>query len=300
MNEISVSVIIPAYNASKTIERTVRSVTRQTIPPSEIIIVDDASDDFASLRAIVEDIDRADNTKLLIHRNETNLNGAASRNLGIDLASAEHVAFLDADDEWEPEKLELSMQALASTMDEAIVYSKVQVMQEETRIGERPARGLTDGEHVSEYLFLSGGFIQTSTIVCSRRLASQIRFNPQFRRHQDYDFCLRAAHSGARFIYINKPIVRYQSSSGLFSNRAEASEYSIWWSTIMRPYMSYFGYHGFMLFAVSARLVSQGAYGRALGNAFHHSILIGPIGFWKARSKIKRIVSQVLNKGAGI
>lgn len=297
MNEISVSVIIPAYNASKTIERTVRSVTRQTIPPSEIIIIDDASEDFESLKANVGDIDCADNTNLLIHRNETNLNGAVSRNRGIDLASGEYVAFLDADDEWEPEKLELSMEALASAMENAIVYSKVQVMQDETRIGERPARGLMDGEHVSEYLFLSGGFIQTSTIICSRKLASQIRFNPQFRRHQDYDFCLRAAHGGASFIYIDKPIVCYQSSSGLFSDRAEASEYSIWWSRNMRPYMSYFGYHGFMLFAVSARLVSQGAYGRALANAFYHSLLIGPIGFWKARSKIKRIVSQVLNKG---
>ncbi|MEH6724535.1 MAG: glycosyltransferase family A protein [Hyphomicrobiales bacterium] len=300
MNEISVSVIIPAYNASQTIERTVRSVTRQTIPPDEIIIVDDASDDFESLKAIIEDIDCAENTNFLIHRNEKNLNGAVSRNCGIEMASGEYVAFLDADDEWEPEKLELSMQALASTMDNAIVYSKVQVMQDETRIGERPARGLMDGEHVSEYLFLSGGFIQTSTIVCSRKLASQIRFNPQFRRHQDYDFCLRAAHSGARFIYVDKPIVRYQSSSGLFSDRAEASEYSIWWSRIMRPYMSYFGYHGFMLFAVSARLASQGAYGRTLANAFYQSVLIGPIGLWKARSKIQRIVSQVLNRGGRI
>lgn len=294
MKESSVSVIIPAYNASKTIERTVRSVARQTKPPAELIIVDDASADFESLKDTLHAIQLPEHTKLITHHNEKNMNGAGSRNIGIQLATSDYIAFLDADDEWEPEKVEISLKTLSLVSDPAIAYSKVGVFHGDTKIEERPNRGLGNGEHVSEYLFLSGGFIQTSTLVCRRKVASDILFNPEFRRHQDYDFCLRAGHSGIKFIYIDQPLVRYSSVSNLFSDRVEESDYSIWWGKKMRPYMSYFGYHGFLLFALSGRLMAQGRHIRALTNAAIQATMLGPLGLWKARSKFGFIFSKIL------
>lgn len=296
MKESSVSVIIPAYNASKTIERTVRSVVRQSEPPAELIIVDDASQDFERLKETLHGIVLPENTELIIHRNEENLNGAGSRNCGIQLATCDYIAFLDADDEWEPQKLKTTVKVLKDFGKPAIVYSKVKIFQNETEVGERPSLGIKKDENISEYLFLSGGFMQTSAIVCDRSVALEILFDPKFRRHTDYDFCLRAAHRGMKFIYVDEPLVRYQSGANLFSSRVENSEYSIWWSNIMKKYMSYYGYHGFMMFAISARFMAERRYLRALCNASYQAILLGPFGLWKARSKFTSIASRLLSK----
>lgn len=96
---MNVSVIIPAYKAGHTISRAVESVLAQTHPATEILIVDDGSPDDIT-EALVPYGDR-----VTLLRKE-NGGAASARNLGIDTASGDLVAFLDADDYWEPAKLE--------------------------------------------------------------------------------------------------------------------------------------------------------------------------------------------------
>lgn len=96
---MNISVIIPAYKAANTIARAIESVLAQSYAASEIIIIDDGSPDHIS-EAIAP---YAERVTLLQKKN----GGAASaRNLGIDLATGDLIAFLDADDYWEPCKLE--------------------------------------------------------------------------------------------------------------------------------------------------------------------------------------------------
>jgi glycosyltransferase involved in cell wall biosynthesis len=99
MRSNTVSVVIPYYNASLTIARAVQSVLGQTIRPSEIIVVDDGSS--VDPAAVLDQFGSAVN---LIRK----ANGGASsaRNLGIERSQADWIAFLDADDYWEPCKLE--------------------------------------------------------------------------------------------------------------------------------------------------------------------------------------------------
>ena len=98
MIEPTVSVVIPAYRASRTIGRAVESLLGQGRPPDEILVVDDGSpDDLAGALAGFE------GSVTLIRK--PNGGAASARNLGVDRARSDLLAFLDADDYWEPTKL---------------------------------------------------------------------------------------------------------------------------------------------------------------------------------------------------
>lgn len=99
MKRNTVSVVIPYYRARRTIGRAVRSVLAQTALPYEILIVDDGSHDDSA------DVIKELGSALTLIR-KPNGGAASARNLGIDKARGEWIAFLDADDYWEPTKLE--------------------------------------------------------------------------------------------------------------------------------------------------------------------------------------------------
>ncbi len=97
---MNISVIIPTYNRARLIERALISVLRQTTPALEVIVVDDFSDD-ATPEILEEYSDR-----ITIIRNESNRGVSFSRNVGIEAAKGDWIAFLDSDDRWDKFKLE--------------------------------------------------------------------------------------------------------------------------------------------------------------------------------------------------
>lgn len=101
-----VSVVIPMYNSSKTIIRALESVALQTVQVKEIIVIDDGSVDESS--SIVQEYSLKSNIDIILVKKK---NGGVSsaRNKGMSIAKGEFVAFLDSDDEWVPEKLEVQM-----------------------------------------------------------------------------------------------------------------------------------------------------------------------------------------------
>ncbi|CAN5596523.1 hypothetical protein BH09PLA1_BH09PLA1_10200 [soil metagenome] len=103
--KLTVSVIIPAFNSQATIRRAIDSVLAQSILPEEIIVMDDGSD---------EDLRPALSRYVQSVRciRQPNAGAAAARNAGIDLANGDWIAFLDADDHWEPAKLQLQLRTL--------------------------------------------------------------------------------------------------------------------------------------------------------------------------------------------
>ena len=100
----NVSVIIAAYQAEQVIERAIQSALAQTVPPLQIIVVDDASSDRTAQN--VRSIARS-NPSVELLTLEVNGGPAKARNTGIDAAKGEWVAILDADDAWEPDRLEI-------------------------------------------------------------------------------------------------------------------------------------------------------------------------------------------------
>ncbi|WP_049733515.1 glycosyltransferase family 2 protein [Rhizobium ecuadorense] len=126
-----VSVVIPAFNASTYIERTLRSAMRQTYAALEIIVINDGStDDTAKL---VEQIAMSDPRIRLL--STPNCGVAAARNTGIEASSGQFVAFLDADDLWHPMKIEKQVSALTRLCSHwAAVYTLHYLINEDDEI----------------------------------------------------------------------------------------------------------------------------------------------------------------------
>jgi glycosyltransferase involved in cell wall biosynthesis len=110
MNSKKVSVIIPAFNAAETLAEAVYSAVNGSHQHLEILIVDDCStDDTSKVAAKLVEAD----PRIQLFVNPQNYGVSKSRNLMIDRATGEYVAFLDSDDSWEPNKLEFCLQMLA-------------------------------------------------------------------------------------------------------------------------------------------------------------------------------------------
>ncbi len=119
------SAVIPVYNKGPHISRSIQSALNQTFSDFEIVIVNDASTDN-SLSEIKE---FHDPRIRLYEREESGPGGYAARNLGIDKAAGEWIAFLDADDEWYPDHLEKYTKLIRSYPDAGVLGSGREIVQ---------------------------------------------------------------------------------------------------------------------------------------------------------------------------
>jgi glycosyltransferase involved in cell wall biosynthesis len=101
----TISVVITAYNAARWIRETLDSVLAQTYPPLEIIVVDDGSTDESA--SIIQQY--GSSVRYIYQKNQGQPD---ARNVGIRAALGEYIAFVDADDLWKPEKLDLQVEKL--------------------------------------------------------------------------------------------------------------------------------------------------------------------------------------------
>ena len=114
MNSEKVSVIIPAYNAADTLTEAVYSVLNGTYKNIEILIIDDCSKDHTGKVAAQL---AAENPQVHYFQNQQNCGVSKSRNLLIEKATGKFIAFLDSDDTWEPNKLEICLKILQENPD---------------------------------------------------------------------------------------------------------------------------------------------------------------------------------------
>ncbi|WP_281699511.1 glycosyltransferase family 2 protein [Cetobacterium somerae] len=101
-----VSIITPSYNSEKFIKETIESVLNQTYINWELLIVDDCSTDESP--KIIKEYSKIDH-RIKYLRNEKNSGPAITRNRGLDIAKGKYIAFLDSDDFWDKQKLELQI-----------------------------------------------------------------------------------------------------------------------------------------------------------------------------------------------
>ena len=121
MNPPLVSIIVPAYNAEKYLEETIKSVLAQTHNNWEMIVIDDGSRDGTA--AIVKKYTSED--KRIFYYYQENKRMASARNAGIKRARGKYVAFLDADNLFLPDKLEKQVAYLESHPDCGVCYSGI-------------------------------------------------------------------------------------------------------------------------------------------------------------------------------
>ncbi len=106
---IKVSCIIPTYKRSDTLLRAVTSVLNQTYENIEVLVVDDNEPNDPYSLEVQEKLLSIKDNRLFYIKQEKHTNGAVARNIGIKKSKGEYIAFLDDDDEWSPQKIELQM-----------------------------------------------------------------------------------------------------------------------------------------------------------------------------------------------
>jgi glycosyltransferase involved in cell wall biosynthesis len=198
-----ISVIIPVYNAAAFICNALDSVRSQTFRDYEIIVVDDGSTDNT-----VSIVNNFPNIRLF---HQANQGCGAARNRGVDEAQGEYLAFLDADDIWHPQKLEIQMQVVREIGDFSILATGFTKFNDYQRTGRRktfqiekpPVRRISFNDLLQHWVYLP------SSILVSKKVYQEIGgTNPRWLAAQDRDFSLRAT---ARLpVYqIKWPLFRY-------------------------------------------------------------------------------------------
>ena len=209
----AVSVVMAAKNYARFLPEAVESVFAQTFANWELLIVDDGSTDDtpAAVRPYLAD------PRVRYFRSDT-LGQPRAKNLGIALGRGEFVAFLDADDAWEPTKLEKQLALFAAKPDTGVVFSRRTLMDEEGRV--LPAKPTSDFHtgRVLTHLFTQN-FVCFSSAVARREVFARVgRFDPLWDLAIDYDLWLRVAKFYA-FDFVDEELVRYRTGHGNLSKK---------------------------------------------------------------------------------
>ncbi|WP_404972075.1 glycosyltransferase family 2 protein [Vibrio campbellii] len=201
-----VSVIVPYYNDSKFIADCLNSVTSQTITPKEIIIIDDCSNDSEKLNEIVEEISLSSNVSIRVFRNKNNMNGAYSRNKGMQIAEGDFVALIDGDDYWKKNHIEENLKFLVEQKCD-FVYSNV-LYKYESKFIERKVIDANVLTNKFDALLISPP--QTGSFFFRRTLSEKVKFDEKLKRHQDYQFFCDVLSSQLIALYNNKTTSVYR------------------------------------------------------------------------------------------
>jgi glycosyltransferase involved in cell wall biosynthesis len=211
-NDITFSVVIPAYNAERTIVRAVESCVSQSLQPKEVIVVDDGSSD-----GTVELLRSHFGDNIRIIQLPQNCGASAARNAGMAAATASYIAFQDADDIWHPKKLEMIQQALVTPDDVYALFHDYTLSRSRWEESARPG---TLRPYPLWKLLLSNPIGTPCTVI--RNVKGAYLFDENLHHMEDYDFFLRIAadhgisHLDRALTLLDRPIL---SEGGLSSSR---------------------------------------------------------------------------------
>jgi glycosyltransferase involved in cell wall biosynthesis len=199
----AVTVVIPSYNYAGFVDRAVRSVLEQTVPPREVIVVDDGSSDDTL------DVLRQFGAAVRVERQE-NRGVASTRNRGAALATSELLAFLDADDEWLPEKLERQLAAFEEEPDVGLVHCAVRVVDVDGQLLTVHDDGRAGWLAEDLLLHKPAVVMPASTgIVPTAVFRSVGGFDERLSTAADWELCLRIALR-CRVAFVPDPLVSYR------------------------------------------------------------------------------------------
>ena len=229
---MKISVIIPAYKAEATIHRALASILQQTMMPAEVIVVDDGSPTPLS------NVEEQYGHPVKLYRKK-NGGAASARNFGIDRAQGDFIAFLDADDYWEPEKLERQL-ALHLKYPE-IGFSFGSYWKQKSPIEKNPEKTLYDVSRfypvaqpltlIASDAFRAATNAWTGTVMVSRSLLGTSRFPEQLRTAEDRDLWFRLIKGGIT-AYFNEPLATLVLEPGSLSRAQVSADYQNFISVI--------------------------------------------------------------------
>jgi len=214
VNRAQVSAVIPVHNCERYIEDAIKSVLAQTYPVHEIVVVDDGSTD--GTRQVLEPY-----MGKIRYFHQPQRGVAAARNTGITNASGEFIAFLDADDLWLPEKLQLQMDYLQRHPECGLVYSDMKTFDEHGIIHESVKSWLNmspPSGWIFKELFRETLFAADSTVFAIRCVKRVGPFDESLAVGEDYLMWLRIARCYP-IGYVDAPLTMYRQHSEMTTRR---------------------------------------------------------------------------------
>ncbi len=249
MTEGLVSIITPVYNAARFVADTVASVQAQTYTQWELWLVDDASTDDS--RSCINRLAAEDPRIRVIHLDK-NSGAAVARNTAIAQANGRYIAFLDADDQWLPEKLARQIAFMQQTSC-ALTYCAYYVMNEQ---GENTGTIIDCPPALTYRQLLMENRIGCLTAVMDVAQVGKMMM-PDIQKRQDYGLWLNILKQGHSAAGINAPLARYRKySASLSGNKWKTIGYN--W-TLLRAHqgLSFFAaLWYFMLFLLNKSLMA--------------------------------------------
>jgi glycosyltransferase involved in cell wall biosynthesis len=221
---LSISAVIPYYNGSRTIGEALASVRAQTLPPLEVIVVDDGSRPEEA-----EALDREARGCTVLHLPK-NRGVSVARNAGVARARGEWIAFLDCDDLWEPRKLELQAAAVEANPGCVAIHCGMVNVRLDGREVVAPKGEIA----FDDFLDFPCPIFPSAVLMQKQVLLECGLFDPTLRCCQDLDLFMRFCHSYGKFYSVPEPLlVRRIQKDGVSRNIA------VFWDEAERVYRGF-------------------------------------------------------------
>ncbi len=207
----SITVIIPTFNRARSLERALKSVTEQSFPPNEILVIDDGSEDDTS--AMI-----AEKFPQVIYHYQPNRGVSSARNRAIQLARSEWLTFLDSDDQWLPEKLQQQCEQFSKNPNYKICHTEEIWVRQGMRVNAMKKHAKRGGDIFKYCLPLC--VMSPSSIMIHRSVFETVGlFDETLPACEDYDLWLRiTAHYPVLFIE-EAMIIKYGGHQDQLSRR---------------------------------------------------------------------------------
>lgn len=222
MNNPEISVIVPVYKVESYLKKCIESILSQTFDNFELILVDDGSPDRCG--EICDEYAQKDNRIKVVHKENGGLSSA--RNIGIDIARAKYINFIDSDDWIEKESLE-TLYKLANETGADIVQGKGVIAKNEKKrelIKKMSFNTYTNIQALHELFNYEGGEIRVVAFnkLYSRNLFEDLRY-PEGIIHEDEYLTPRLIYKANKIVVIDSQLYNYRLSE----NSIMRSEFSI-------------------------------------------------------------------------
>ena len=213
MNNL-VSIITPNYNTEKFISKTIESVINQTYKNWEMIIVDDVSTDngVSLIQSFIKK-----NNRIKFYQLEKNSGASVARNKAISLASGNFIAFLDSDDLWFPNKLELQLSFMLEN-NYTITYTSYKIIEED---GTDAKKIINCKEKLDYNRMLYSNEIGCLTAIYNANVLGKI-YMPNLRKRQDYGLWLKILKKEKYAFGLKEVLACYRNqTSSISQNKIE-------------------------------------------------------------------------------
>ncbi len=227
-----VSVVMPCYNAGKTITRAILSICAQSNLPKEVIVVDDCSQDNSCF-VIQELINEHEEMNISLIKLNENSGPSKARNIGWEQASSKYIAFLDSDDSWAKDKLFLQYTFMKDNEDLSITGHNTAVLGQDRVVKKDESLNYDVNnmkvQHVTRSMILKKNRFSTPTVMLLRSLP--FRFNENRKYSEDYLLWSQIILSGNKAVYIDKTLAYLHKArfgeSGLSSHMVSMGVHQI-------------------------------------------------------------------------